>query len=135
MKTVFGRVVDEQNQPVQFAIAYVSNNTGLPTSSSRTAQADDNGRFKIENVNDDEFISVKYTGLIPQTKAVTSAIDFPAGDTGLVMPTLLYKMSTDPKAQLNEVVIKANKKRKLSTGGWALIITSVVLIAVVAFKK
>ena len=111
-KKVFGRVVDNENKGVEFAVVYVSDANGKPIGNVNTT-TDDKGRFVFNSLNDSDFLTSRLVGLEPKTVSVKSAINVPSpiGD----MPTLAMKMNPSTGANLQEVVVKPKDDKPQDT--------------------
>ena len=111
-KKVFGRVVDNENKGVEFAVVYVSDANGKPIGNVNTT-TDDKGRFVFNSLNDSDFLTSRLVGLEPKTVSVKSAINVPSpiGD----MPTLAMKMNPSAGANLQEVVVKPKDDKPQDT--------------------
>jgi hypothetical protein len=111
-KKVFGRVVDNENKAVEFAVVYVSDSNGKPIGNVNTT-TDDKGRFVFNSLNDSDFLTSRLVGLEPKTVSVKSAINVPSpiGD----MPTLAMKMNPSAGANLQEVVVKPKDDKPQDT--------------------
>jgi hypothetical protein len=108
IKTVYGRVVDEDNKPIEFATVFLSDSNGKPIQPSKNTTTDSNGRFKLDNLNDTDYITMSYVGLSNKTVSVKDAINLPDA-FGNAIPTILAKMVTDPAVDLAEVTVTAPK--------------------------
>jgi len=107
-KRIYGRVVNDKNEAVEFAAVYLSDSKGNPIGNVNT-QTDTKGRFVFNSLNDTDFLTSQMVGLKPTTISVKNAINIPSpmGD----MPTLAIKMPPNKDANLDEVVVTTNKPK------------------------
>jgi hypothetical protein len=105
-KKIYGRVVNDKNEAVEFAVVFLSDSKGKPIGNVNT-QTDTKGRFVFNSLNDTDFLTSQMVGLKPTTISVKKAINIPSpmGD----MPTLAIKMLPSEGTNLDEVVITATK--------------------------
>lgn len=105
-KRIYGRVVNDKNEAVEFAVVFLSDSKGKPIGNVNT-QADDKGRFVFNSLNDTDFLTSQMVGLKPTTISVKKAINIPSpmGD----MPTLAIKMPPSEGVNLGEIVVTAKK--------------------------
>ena len=102
-KKIFGRVVNDKNEAVEFATVFLSDANGKPIGNVAT-NTDDKGRFVFNSLNDTDYVTGQMVGLKPTTVSVKSAVNIPS--TLGNMPTLAIKMPTSEGVNLQEVVVK-----------------------------
>lgn len=139
-KKIYGRVVDEQNAPVEFATVFVSDINGKPTSTAKNTTTNDKGTFSLDNLNDSDYVTIRYVGLTPKTLQVKNAINVPVPMIGNSLPTLLFKMTPDESvASLQEVVVTSKYTPKkeshlcrncIIAGGFLLLLVGVTLVVI-----
>jgi outer membrane biosynthesis protein TonB len=105
-KRIYGRVVNDKNEAVEFAVVFLSDSKGKPIGNVNT-QTDTKGRFVFNSLKDTDFLTSQMVGLKPTTISVKKAINIPSpmGD----MPTLAIKMPPSDGANLDEIVVTATK--------------------------
>jgi hypothetical protein len=102
-KKVYGRVVDNANKAVEFAVVFVSDVNGKPIGNVST-YTDDKGRFVFNSLNDTDYITSNQVGLKPKTASVKDAVNVQSllG----AMPTLFLKMEPSAGVNLDEIIVK-----------------------------
>jgi hypothetical protein len=105
-KKIFGRVVNDKNEAVEFATVFLSDANGKPIGNVAT-NTDDKGRFVFNSLNDTDYVTAQMVGLKPTTVSVKSAVNIPS--TLGNMPTLAIKMPPSEGVNLQEVVVTATK--------------------------
>ena len=85
-KRIYGRVVNDKNEAVEFAVVYLSDSKGKPIGNVNT-QTDTKGRFVFNSLKDTDFLTSQMVGLKPTTISVKKAINIAtlAGSSVLVI--------------------------------------------------
>lgn len=98
--TILGQVTDNNGQVVEIATVYVSDAKGKPKGNNN-ATTDFNGKFRLDNVNKTDSISVNRVGLKTTTVPVSKAIQLPMAP----FPMLAIKMQPSEGVNLGEVKV------------------------------
>lgn len=107
--TILGQVTDNNGQVVEIATVYVSDAKGKPKGNNN-ATTDFNGKFRLDNVNKTDSISVNRVGLKTATVPVSKAIQLPTAP----FPMLAIKMQ--PSEGVNLADIKVTPKDDITKG-------------------
>jgi hypothetical protein len=109
MYTLVGKLVDNNNAPVEFGAVYTSDANGKPLPTTKNTQTDDQGRWKLNGINDTDFITARMVGFKQKTVPAKSAIILPSMISG-ILPShnLVIKMTQDEAATLSEVPVEAS---------------------------
>jgi hypothetical protein len=108
--SVFGKVVDGQNIPIPFALVFTSDANGKPLTPSKNTQTDDNGKWKLDGLNDTDYITVRMVGLKPQTFLAKTATSIPViGMSGVFQRVVATTLKPDESANLKEIEIVSPK--------------------------
>ena len=105
-KKIYGRVVNNTNEAVEFEVVYLSDSKGKPIGNVNT-QTDSKGRFVFNSLEDTDFLTAQMVGLKPTTVSVKSAINIPTPMGN--MPTLAIKMPPSEGTNLQEITVTAPK--------------------------
>ena len=127
---VFGKVVDADGTPVEFATVFVSDSKGSPVTPNRNTSTDTKGSYKLEGVKESDFISVRYVGLNPITIAASKVIKVPLlmiGSATSYIPTLNISMKQSDSNTLGTVEVIAKKVEKSNALRNVLIVSGVLL--------
>ena len=136
--TVFGKVVDGQNNSVPFALVFTSDANGKPLTPSKNTQTDDNGKWKLDGLNDADYVTVRMVGLKPQTFLSKTATSIPViGMAGLFQRVVSTTLKPDESAILKEVEVvspkyikpkdKPNYAKYLLIGGLLLLVVGATI--------
>lgn len=116
--TIFGQVTDQSNVPMEFATVFVSDAKGKPLQPNRSTTTDTKGMYKLDNVSDSDFVTVRYVGMNPTTVSAKKVIRMPLlnsiGNDPIYMPTLNIKMSQSEANTLAAVEVVADKPKPKS---------------------
>ena len=108
--TVFGKVVDGQNIPIPFALVFTSDASGKPLTPSKNTQTDDNGKWKLDGLNDTDYITIRMVGLKPQTFLAKTATSIPViGMSGVFQRVVATTLKPDESANLKEIEVVSPK--------------------------
>jgi hypothetical protein len=112
-----GQVIDSAtSKPIEFAKVYISNISAKPIiRSGYSAETDSNGRFTLNNVTENDFISTQMVSYETKIVSVKKALTIPNG-----FKALLIKLNQGKDATLPEVKVtpKDEKpKTKITTSG------------------
>lgn len=108
--TVFGKVVDGQNNPIPFALVFTSDASGKPLTPSKNTQTDDNGKWKLDGLNDADYVTIRMVGLKPQTFLAKTATSIPViGMAGLFQKVVSTTLKPDESAILKEIEVVSPK--------------------------
>lgn len=98
--TIKGKVLDKDKQPVPFVVLYASDSNAKPLTPTKSATADENGVFKIDSIEDTDFITSRMVGLATKT--------IPAKSLDKTK-NILITLEPDDKTTLSTVEIIADK--------------------------
>jgi hypothetical protein len=104
---VSGQLVDGQNKPIEFAVVYTSDSSGKPLPNSKNAQTDDKGKWVLNGVGDNDYITARLVGFNQKTIPVKSIV--PIMISGFPVRMTKITLSEDVKTILEEAPIFAKK--------------------------
>ncbi len=108
--TVTGKVIDDKRDPVSFGIVFASDSTGKPKSPANTAETNIDGKWSLNNLTDNDFITIRMIGTKTKTFPAKSVI--PVTLPGMPFPVRSIQTQLVPDTDatsLAEVEIVANK--------------------------
>lgn len=111
MKTIYGQILDADGKPLEFGTVYVSDDKGNIKMPNRSVTTSENGSYKLDGVNDDDYITSRYVGFDPKTIAVSKTVDIPIliGKKLVKVPSLIFNMVQGAGAQLATVEVSSPK--------------------------
>ena len=136
--SIKGKVIDGDKNPIPFALVYTSDSKGKPVTPSKNTETDDKGFWKLDGINDTDFITVRNLGYKMKTFA---AKDVPNVSLNEFMPaqrSVVTALQPDESLNLAEVKIEADRvfpkkedviPKKKNNYGLYLLIAGVLLIA------
>lgn len=130
--TITGKVLDSDKQVVPFVLVYTSDANGKPTTPSKNTQTDDKGNWKLDNVSDSDFITIRGLGYKLKTFPAKSIPAIPIPLTGAVVRVVQTTLQNDDSTNLAEVVIedkKVVKEPKRVNYGLYILIGGLLLLA------
>lgn len=136
--TLIGKIVDNDNNPIEFGSIYTSDSKGNPTSRVKSTAADDKGRWKLEGINDTDFITGQFVGFDKKTVSAKSNVKIPIPFSNAFSRNLIIKLPLSKSGSLSEVEVtvtepKIAKKKPMALGKYVAIGAGVlVLIGVIA---
>jgi hypothetical protein len=109
--SIRGKVIDGDKKvnPIAFALVYTSDSKGKPVTPSKNTETDDKGFWKLEGINDTDFITVRNLGYKMKTFA---AKDVPNVSLNEFMPaqrSVVTALNPDDTLNLDEVKIEADR--------------------------
>lgn len=109
--SIQGKVVADLDlkKPIEFALVYTSDKTGKPVTPSKNTQTDDKGFWKLNDLNDTDFITIRNLGYKMKT---FSAKDVPNVSLSDFLPpqrNILTALKYDDALNLDEVKIEADR--------------------------
>ncbi len=142
--TLIGKIVDSDNNPIEFGSIYTSDSKGNPTSKVKSTTADDKGRWKLEGINDTDFITGQFVGFDKKTVSAKSNVKVPIPFSNAFSRNLIVKLPLSKSGSLSEVEVtvtepKIKQKKSMplgkyvAIGGGALVLIGV--IALIISKK
>ncbi len=130
--TVLGKVIDSDKNPIP-AIVYKSDAKANPITPSKSTQAGEDGSWKLEGINDTDYITVRMLGLTPKTFLAKSVPSIPIMGTNMSARMIQTTLTPSEGAVLKEIEVSSPKyikpKEKPNYAKWILI-GGLVLIAV-----
>ena len=114
MYTLIGKIVDTDNKPIEFGSIYTSDSKGNPTSRVKSTTSDDKGRWKLEGINDTDFITAQFVGFDKKTISAKSNIKVPIPFSNAFSRNLIIKLPLSKSGNLSEVEVIAQKAYKSS---------------------
>jgi hypothetical protein len=114
MYTLIGKIVDTDNKPIEFGSIYTSDSKGNPTSRVKSTTSDDKGRWKLEGINDTDFITAQFVGFDKKTISAKSNIKVPIPFSNAFFRNLIIKLPLSKSGNLSEVEVIAQKAYKSS---------------------
>jgi hypothetical protein len=114
MYTLIGKIVDTDNKPIEFGSIYTSDSKGNPTSRVNSTTSDDKGRWKLEGINDTDFITAQFVGFDKKTISAKSNIKVPIPFSNAFSRNLIIKLPLSKSGNLSEVEVIAQKAYKSS---------------------
>jgi hypothetical protein len=136
--TLIGKIIDSENNPIEFGSIYTSDSKGNPTSRVKSTTADDKGRWKLEGINDTDFITGQFVGFDKKTVSAKSNVKIPIPFSNAFSRNLIIKLPLSKSGSLSEVEVtvtepKIATKKPMALGKYVAIGSSVlVLIGVIA---
>jgi len=136
--TLIGKIIDSENNPIEFGSIYTSDSKGNPTSRVKSTTADDKGRWKLEGINDTDFITGQFVGFDKKTVSAKSNIKVPIPFSNAFSRNLIIKLPLSKSGSLSEVEVtvtepKIATKKPMALGKYVAIGAGVlVLIGVIA---
>lgn len=113
--TIFGKIVDEKGVSIPFATLFASDNSGKSIQPPNSTTSDNEGKFKVSNLTDNDFITVKMVG----NKTVTisaKSVKPVVMPNGAVIRSIQIKLVPDASVtQLDEIQIVSDKTNKSDT--------------------
>ena len=130
--TVIGRLVDKDKNPIEFAQVYTSDANGKPIVGSKHSQTDEKGRWRLTDVNDNNYITGTFVGFNKKTIPAKSIIPIPNVITGIPERIIQITLNEDKAlSELKEVVVKSTKvTKKPSNIGKYVVISSIGLLII-----
>lgn len=137
--TITGNVIDSDKQAIPFVLVYTSDKDGKPSITSKNTQTDDKGNWSLDNLSDNDFITIRGLGYKLKTFSAKSIIPvvFPMLIGSGQMRMVQSKLDNDISTNLAEIVVEAKKVIKPSKkinyglyifiGGLFLLATGVAL--------
>jgi hypothetical protein len=106
--SIQGKVIDTDKNPIPFALVYTSDASGKPVTPSKNTLTDDKGFWKLNDLNDTDFITIRNLGYKMKT---FSAKNVPNVSLNEFMPPQRSVVTTLQPDDLNleEVKIEAEK--------------------------
>lgn len=136
--TLIGKIVDTDNNPIEFGSVYTSDSKGNPTSRVKSTTADDKGRWKLEGINDTDFITGQFVGFDKKTVSAKSNVKVPIPFSNAFSRNLIIKLPLSKSGSLSEVEVtvtepKIATKKPMALGKYIAIGSGVlVLIGAIA---
>jgi hypothetical protein len=136
--TLIGKIIDTDNNPIEFGSIYTSDSKGNPTSRVKSTTADDKGRWKLEGINDTDFITGQFVGFDKKTVSAKSNVKIPIPFSNAFSRNLIIKLPLSKSGSLSEVEVtviepKIATKKPMALGKYVAIGAGVlVLIGVIA---
>lgn len=136
--TLIGKIIDTDNNPIEFGSIYTSDSKGNPTSTVKSTTADDKGRWKLEGINDTDFITGQFVGFDKKTVSAKSNVKIPIPFSNAFSRNLIIKLPLSKSGSLSEVEVtvtepKIATKKPMALGKYVAIGAGVlVLIGVIA---
>ena len=112
--TLIGKIIDTDNSPIEFGSIYTSDSKGNPTSRVKSTTADDKGRWKLEGINDTDFITGQFVGFDKKTVSAKSNVKIPIPFSNAFSRNLIIKLPLSKSGNLSEVEVIAQKAYKSS---------------------
>lgn len=136
--TVLGRLVDDDNKPLEFATVYISDANGKPKANGGSTNTDEKGRWKLNKVSDNDYITSTYVGFKKKTISAKSIIPIPNIITGVPEKMIQIKLTSDVQTKLPDINIESTKVTKseqkigkyIMYGGIGLAVLSLGLIII-----
>jgi len=101
MANISAKVIDTDREVVPFAVVFLSDKDGKPTTPYKNATADDKGNFTLKDIPNDGYVTATSTGYLPTTALASSIKDSIA-------------LAFNKESKLEEVVVEGNKPGKSS---------------------
>lgn len=136
--TLIGKIIDTDNNPIEFGSIYTSDSKGNPLKSIKSTTADDKGRWKLEGINDTDFITGQFVGFDKKTVSAKSNVKIPIPFSNAFSRNLIIKLPLSKSGSLSEVEVtvtepKIATKKPMALGKYVAIGAGVlVLIGVIA---
>jgi hypothetical protein len=136
--TLIGKIVDTDNNPIEFGSVYTSDSKGNPLKSIKSTTADDKGRWKLEGINDTDFITGQFVGFDKKTFSAKSNVKVPIPFSNAFSRNLIIKLPLSKSGSLSEVEVtvtepKIATKKPMALGKYVAIGGGVlVLIGAIA---
>lgn len=136
--TLIGKIVDTDNNPIEFGSVYTSDSKGNPLKSIKSTTADDKGRWKLEGINDTDFITGQFVGFDKKTVSAKSNVKVPIPFSNAFSRNLIIKLPLSKSGSLSEVEVtvtepKIATKKPMALGKYVAIGGGVlVLIGAIA---
>lgn len=136
--TLIGKIIDTDNNPIEFGSIYTSDSKGNPLKSIKSTTADDKGRWKLEGINDTDFITGQFVGFDKKTVSAKSNVKIPIPFSNAFSRNLIIKLPLSKSGSLSEVEVtvtepKIATKKPMALGKYVAIgAGALVLIGVIA---
>ena len=136
--TLIGKIIDTDNNPIEFGSIYTSDSKGNPLKSIKSTTADDKGSWKLEGINDTDFITGQFVGFDKKTISAKSNVKIPIPFSNAFFRNLIIKLPLSKSGNLSEVEVtvtepKIATKKPMALGKYVAIGAGVlVLIGVIA---
>jgi hypothetical protein len=129
--SVIGRLLDKDKQPIAFAMVYTSDANGKPLPNPKNAQTDENGRWKLDGVNDSDFITGRMVGYNQKSISAKSIKTIQNPMTLMPQRAINITLPDDVNAVIPEVQVTSTKitKKQKNTGKYVMI-SAIGLLAI-----
>ena len=107
--TVIGRLIDKDKNPIEFAQVYTSDSNGKPIAGSKSAETDLQGRWRLNDVNDSDYITGTMVMFNKKTIPAKSIVAIPNPITGVSQRAINLTLSDSVGSNIKEVVVKSTK--------------------------
>lgn len=120
---VLGRLVDGDNKPLEFATVYVSDASGKPKTGGSSTTTDDKGRWKLDKVSDNDYITATYVGFKKKTIPTKTIVPVPNVITGIPERMIQIKLTSDVQTKLPDIVVSSTQviKKEKKIGKYLII--------------
>lgn len=131
--TILGKIIDSDKNPIP-AIVYKSDSKGnVVGTSPKSTQSSEKGEWKLDGINDTDYITVRMLGFTPKTFLAKSVPSIPIMGTNMSARMIQTELKPSEGAVLKEVEVSSPKyvkpDPKPNYAKWILV-GGLILIAV-----